>query len=368
MLDTSNSAQGDKRHGFAKVPNHVAYDPTLSPNALKVAVYYQARQGKTGYAFPKQDTTARDTGLSVRAVQRAHSELKQRGALRIGKGREKYRIDWDNDTAFEKAATSGGNNPPPVAGHDAEAKSDLAAQNPPPVAEPEAPKQRTEKDSPVIASSDQINLLRTPVRTEREVNMDSSLSTLGGGSEATGKVSAEDDFTCEVCGARYCLEHVSAASPAASDEEVFPHPPVGVYPSIPERVEDIEHCVDAGLWAIYRTLPQGSEAPNPGLAERLCGKYKLATVYRQVAHLQTRIDFASQRIEKPLALLSRLIESDERPPNMTAVRADRVRDYADAIERGPGKSGIWEDEVPEYARSAVARELKRREQLDAIPF
>jgi hypothetical protein len=71
------------REGFAQVPHAIIRSNKLSSNAKLVIYLLLSRAAKDGTSFEGHEGMARDTGLSVRSVQRSLAELK-----------EHWLIDW----------------------------------------------------------------------------------------------------------------------------------------------------------------------------------------------------------------------------------------------------------------------------------
>jgi DNA-binding MarR family transcriptional regulator len=72
----------ERNRWFGTVSGRVAFDPTISPSAVRVyvvLVMYRNREDST--CFPSNDTLQRATGFSAATVKRALSELQERGVI-----------------------------------------------------------------------------------------------------------------------------------------------------------------------------------------------------------------------------------------------------------------------------------------------
>lgn len=64
---------------FAKIPEALLFDATISPHAVRLYGILQRYAGKSGNAFPGRDELAEKLGASVETVKRAMAELSRAG-------------------------------------------------------------------------------------------------------------------------------------------------------------------------------------------------------------------------------------------------------------------------------------------------
>jgi hypothetical protein len=98
------NAAGRRTSGFTKIPNRVVCDPSLSANAFRVLAALACHQRNNDSCWPHQDLIARETGLSVRTVQRAVKELTDAGYLE----RDRRWRGNEYTVCLDRPATGGG--------------------------------------------------------------------------------------------------------------------------------------------------------------------------------------------------------------------------------------------------------------------
>ena len=86
-----------KQSPHCRPPVEVVLDATLSLQARMLYVILDARAGARGYVHVRQDTLAGDLGCSVRQVQRAMKELRERGLVEVQQTKAVARLTVVNE-------------------------------------------------------------------------------------------------------------------------------------------------------------------------------------------------------------------------------------------------------------------------------
>lgn len=372
------------RSQFTQVPNWLIEDASLSPEAFKLACYFLRRSSATGYAWPKQDAVVAETGMPLRTVQRAQSELKSRGLLKIGTGKQKYNIGavWETkatNCALEKSANMAEKVRQYGGKSEGQTGSPLSTTSANMAANPKPNKtEGTDKNVYFTHAEGRVNNICPPPAGADDAHVPV-------GPSGTHSIAADGDAgqsamvckpkgnepACVFCDGEGCGDCKRGAAPVDLLGMHDAAPAAAAAAFVPEDADGSGYAISEAIWALNRTLRDGTPGPNDGLAATLCDKFARESVRQQVEWLPLRVDFAppDKPVTNPFGLLRKMIERKAAPPRTHQVNPDRIVDYANAVRR----RRIELDEVPAYAKRAVEHALARHNQPSAptetaIPF